>query len=81
MTRTSIDLRITCSSEAEARSLALALTPDNKSVPKDQEFATRNEGNVLVFSVSSTRAPGCFSTVLSILSDADLFQRVWGLTS
>ena len=81
MTSVSFDLRLTCSSEVEARSLALALTPDNKGVPKDQEFSTSQEGNVLVFHISSERTSGCFSTILSILSDADLFQQVWGITS
>lgn len=76
-----LELTLECRSDLEARSLALALSPDNKGVPKDQSFVTTQEGRSLNFRVSSDRASGALSTALSILSDAKLFQEVWALAS
>ena len=79
--RLTIDLVIECESEVMARSLGVALSPDNKSAPKDQSFSSSQEGRNLVFSISSPRASGCISSALSILSDSRLFQEVWSLAA
>ena len=76
-----IDLVFACASEREAIALDEALAPDNKSVPKDQEFSSRREGANLIFRISSGRAPGCISSALGLLSDARLFQEVWMVSS
>jgi hypothetical protein len=76
-----LELVFTCASEAEARSLEAALSPDNKSVPKDQTFSSELEGRSLRFRVSSPRASSCISSTVGILADARLFQEVWALTA
>jgi hypothetical protein len=76
-----LDLVLTCASAKEARSLEAALSPDNKSVPKDQTFSAELEGRNLRFLISSPRASSCISSALGILGDAKLFQEIWKLTS
>jgi hypothetical protein len=76
-----LDLVLTCASVKEARSLEAALSPDNKSVPKDQTFSAKLEGTNLRFMISSPRASSCISSALGILGDAKLFQEIWGLSS
>jgi hypothetical protein len=76
-----LDLVITCASSKEARSLEAALSPDNKSVPKDQTFSSELEGPNLRFLISSSRASSCVSSALGILGDAKLFQEVWSISS
>jgi hypothetical protein len=76
-----LELTITCGSPEEAVSLQTALSPDNKSVPKDQSFSSRTEGRDLSFLIRSPKVSGCISSALSILTDARLFQDVWSLTA
>ena len=76
-----LELVFKCGSAAEARSLEQALSPDNKSIPKDQTFSTNLEGKNLRFLISSPRAASCISSALGILGDAKLFQDVWMLTA
>lgn len=79
--RLTLDLVITCSSAKEARALKDVLSPDNKSVPKDQTFSSALEGERLRFTIASPRASSCISSALGILGDAKLFQEVWALTA
>lgn len=79
--RLTVELVIECRSEREALSLDEALSPDNKSVPKDQELSAQRDGPVLRYRISSERAAGCLSSALGLLSDARLFQEVWSATS
>lgn len=76
-----LELTIRCGSPEEAVSLQTALSPDNKSVPKDQSFSTRTDGRELSFLISSSKVSGCVSSALSILTDFGLFQDVWSLTA
>lgn len=76
-----IELVFECGSEEEAEALDAVLAPDNRSIPKDQEFASRRDGPNLSFRISSERASGCVSSALGLLSDARLFQEVWTATS
>jgi len=76
-----IELVFECGSETEAISMEEVLSPDNKSVPKDQEFDSRRDGAMLTFRISSERASGCISSAGGLLSDAKLFQEVWASTS
>ena len=72
-----VEITFECIGEREAASLEAALSPDNKSIPKDQRFSSERSGSVLTFRMSSPRAAGCISSALSLLSDAKLFQDVW----
>ena len=72
-----VEITFECLGEREAASLEAALSPDNKSIPKDQLFSSERSGSVLRFKMSSPRAAGCISSALSLLSDAKLFQEVW----
>jgi hypothetical protein len=76
-----LDLVIACGSPKEARSLEAALSPDNKSVPKDQTFSSELDGARLRFLISSPRASSCVSSALGILGDAKLFQEIWSISS
>ena len=76
-----LELTITCRSPEVAISLQTALSPDNKSVPKDQSFSSRTEGRKLCFVISSSKVSGCVSSALSLLMDSRLFEDVWSLTA
>jgi hypothetical protein len=73
-------LTVKCESAAVARRLEDVLAPDNTGVPRNQRFAMRRTGESLVFLIESETLPPLVSTVLSILSDATLFQEVWLLS-
>lgn len=76
-----IDVVFHCGTEREAASLEEVLSPDNKAIPKDQELTSQRQGTVLSYRISSERATGCISSALGLLSDAKLFQDVWGATT
>lgn len=76
-----VELVITCDTPEEARSLQDVLAPDNKSVPKDQSFSSRADGEKLRFQIGSAKVSGCLSSAASILADTMLFQDVWSLTA
>lgn len=73
-------LTVKCEDAAVARRLEEVLAPDNTGVPRDQRFTMRRTGDSLVFLMESEDLPQLASTVLSILSDASLFQEVWLLS-
>jgi hypothetical protein len=79
--RLTLELVFVCGSREHALSLEAALSPDNKSVPKDQSFSSEVSGKELRFLISSPRPSSCISSALGLLSDADLFQEVWLLTA
>ena len=76
-----IEMALECAGEREAAALETVLAPDNHRVPKDQTFSFSRSANVLSFKVGSTRAASCFSSALSLLSDAKLFDELWSLAS
>jgi len=76
-----VELVFTCSGEREARSLKATLSPDNKSVPRDQRLNVDLNGRTLRFVIESARPAAGLSSALSLLSDAKLFQEVWMLAS
>jgi hypothetical protein len=76
-----VEITFECLGEREATSLEAALSPDNKSIPKDQRFSSERSGSVLRFKISSPRPASCISSALSLLSDARLFQEVWSAAS
>jgi hypothetical protein len=73
----SIVLELECSGEREAGALESTMSPDNASVPRDQRFTAARRGSSLRFEVESARPAGALSSVVSLLTDAKLFQDVW----
>lgn len=76
-----LELELECTGEAEARSLEATLSPDNASIPRDQLFTMSRNGDLLLFRIESPRPSSASSSMLSLLSDARLFQDVWPATS
>ncbi len=76
-----VELIFVCAGEREARSLKATLSPDNKSVPRDQRLSVELSGRTLRFVIESARPAAGLSSALSLLSDAKLFQDVWTLAS
>ena len=73
-------LTVACRNVDLARRLEEVLAPDNVSVPQGQRLAMSRAGGTLIFLVDSDTLPPFVSTVLSILTDASLFQEVWLLS-
>jgi hypothetical protein len=70
-----VELTFVCSSKKEAARLEEVLSPDNKTIPKDQTLSTQLRGRCLRYVISSPSRPtGCISSALGILGDAKLFQ-------
>ena len=76
-----VELVFECAGEREARSLKATLSPDNKSVPKDQRLTVEQSGRTLRFVIESARPAAGLSSAQSLLSDAMLFQEIWTLAS
>ena len=76
-----VEIVFECAGEREARSLRTTLSPDNKSVPKDQRLTVEQIGSTLRFFIESARPAAGLSSALSLLSDAKLFQEIWTLAS
>jgi hypothetical protein len=73
-------LAFRCRTVETARMLAEVLSPDNRSVPKEQSFTQSLDGAVLTFRLEAGSTPSLSTTVASLLSDAGLFQEVWLLS-
>ena len=76
-----VEIVLDCTGEREARSLKATLSPDNKSVPKDQRLTVERRGRTLRFVIESPRPASCLSSAQSLLSDAKLFQDIWPIAS
>ncbi len=76
-----VELVFECAGEREADSLRATLSPDNKSVPKDQRLTVEQSGRTLRFIIESPRPAAGLSSALSLLSDAKLFQEIWTIAS
>lgn len=76
-----VELEIECAGDREGRALEATLSPDNKSIPRDQVFTAERDGSLLRFEVESSRPAAGLSSIASLLSDAKLFQDVWMTTS
>jgi hypothetical protein len=76
-----VEVIFECAGAKEASSLRATLSPDNKTVPKDQKLTVEQRGRNLRFVVESPRPAAGLSSALSLLSDARLFQEVWTLAS
>ena len=76
-----VELVFDCAGEEEARSLRSTLSPDNKSLPKDQRMVVERSGRTLRFVIRSPRPVAGLTSALGLLSDAKLFQEVWALAS
>jgi len=74
-----IEVEIECFGERQARALEATLSPDNNSIPKDQKFSAKRRGASLRFKVESARPSTTLSSIVSLLTDAKLFQEVWML--
>jgi len=70
------DFSFNCKDATTAGRLKAVLTPDNKGIPKTQEFSMILEGPRLKFRVESDRVMPGMSTVESVLSDAALFDEM-----
>ena len=75
--RTTIELSITCATEAVARSLQLTLHPDNKGFPKGQNFHEDCKDRILSISIRSAKVMPALTTLESLLSDIRVFHEVW----
>jgi len=76
-----VELVFECAGEREATSLRSTLSPDNKSMPKDQRLTVEQTGRTLRFIIESPRPVAGLSSALSLLSDAKLFQEIWTIAS
>ena len=73
-------LSLKCPYAKTARMLADVLSPDNRSIPKEQNLIQSLDGGVLSFFIETGSIPSLSTTVLSLLTDAELFQEVWLLS-
>jgi len=71
---------IRCYGQFLARKLGEILAPDNVGIPKEQHFRVSRERESLVYTFESGTLASLFSTAISILRDAALFQEVWLLS-
>ena len=78
--KTKARLTLRCSDADNARSLGEVLAPDNVRVPRGQRLSMHRSSASLEFEADSDQAKSLASTLLSVLSDASLFQEVWLLS-
>lgn len=76
-----VEIVFECVGEREASSLLATLSPDNKSIPKDQVLRVTKSGRQLRFVIDAERPIAGLTSALSLLSDAKLFDDVWTLAS
>ncbi len=79
--KATFEVSIECRDRKTAAELLAVLEPDNRAFPKGQAFAAELSGRKLVFRLRSDRFMSMISTLEGILSDAQLFQEVWLLSS
>lgn len=80
--KATVEVSIECRDRRTAEKLLAVLEPDNREFPKGQAFSSELSGRRLVLRLRSRdRFMSLVSTLEGMLSDAQLFQEVWLLSS
>jgi hypothetical protein len=74
-----LTLELQCKDSETARKLERVMSADNVGVPTGQRFGMSTRGRSLVFEIESDSS-SAFTSCLSVLHDATLFQEIWLLS-